>query len=81
MTPPDGSDRFIVDIYDKGSVPKGRACYYNFVRDNMAEIINGSLYLQAIENRNIDMIRNVGRLSVHNIADRLNVYRTKDGPA
>ncbi len=75
----DGSDRYFVDIYDRGFVLKDRACYYNFVRDNLAKIFEGRLYLPSIENYDTALTRKVGRLSMHNIPDHLNAYKIKAG--
>jgi len=70
----DGMSRYIVDIYDMNFDLVGHACYFNWVRRNLARIRNGRLYIPSIENTNAQLARQAGRLGRLNIPDQFNVY-------
>jgi hypothetical protein len=70
----DEMKRFIIDVYDMSFNRKCRSCYFNSIRHNMAQMIKGRLYIPSIENENIQVTKNAGRLTMLNFADQLNVY-------
>ena len=70
----DDMNRYIVDVYDKNFNKIGKACYFNLVRDNLAQVVGGKLYIPSLENYHVELTKHVGRLSFFNIPDRLNVY-------
>jgi len=78
----DAKKRYIVDIYDLNFKQLGQACYFNFIRNNIAQIEGGRLYIPSIENYDIKVMNQLGRLCLSNTADRLNVYPINGvGPA
>lgn len=70
----DNQRRYIVDIYDKNFKNRGRACYFNFVKDNMIKIIDGKLYVPRIENYDLLLTGNLSRFSLFNSPNYLQVY-------
>jgi len=66
--------RFFIDIYDMNFQKIGSSCYFNYIRHNLAQIINGKLYIPGIENDNIQVTKKAGRLTMLNFSDQLNVY-------
>jgi hypothetical protein len=70
----DEISRYIIDIYDKSLNWKGKACYFNLIRENVAEIINKRLYIPSLENYEAEKTRKVGRLGFLNETSCLNVY-------
>jgi len=70
----DEMKRFIIDVYDMRFKRKCRSCYFNSVRHNMAQIMDGKLYIPSIENENIQVTKNAGRFTMLNFNDQLNVY-------
>ncbi len=78
----DAKKRYIVDIYDLNFNQLGEACYFNFIKHNLAQIIDGRLYIAYIENYDLEVMNHLGRLCLSNTADRLNVYQVNGvGPA
>ncbi|MEM3489346.1 MAG: 6-bladed beta-propeller [Nitrososphaerota archaeon] len=71
----DNTGRYLVDIFDMGFNKIGKTSYFNLIRDNLARISGGKLYIPSIENYQVDLVRNLGRLSLTNIPDHLNVYK------
>lgn len=71
----DNTGRYIVDIFDMEFNKIGKTAYFNLIRDNLARISGGKLYIPSIENYQVDLIRNLGRLSLTNVPDHLNVYK------
>lgn len=71
----DNMGRYIVDIFDMRFKKIGKTSYFNLIRDNLARIIGGKLYIPSIENYQVELVRNLGRLSLTNIPDHLNVYK------
>lgn len=70
----DELSRYIVYMYDENLNLKGKACYFNLIRENVAEIINKRLYIPSLENYEVEKTRKVGRLGFLNETSRLNVY-------
>jgi len=70
----DEMNRYIVDVYNKNFNKIGKACYFNLVRDNLAQVIGGKLYIPSLENYHQELTKRVGRLSFFNIPDRLNIF-------
>jgi len=78
----DAKKRYIVDVYDLNFNQLGEACYFNFIKHNLAQIIDGRLYIAYIENYDLEVMNQLGRLWLSNTADRLNVYQVNGvGPA
>lgn len=71
----DDIGRYKVDIFDVRFNKIGKTSYFNFIRDNLARIVGGKLYIPSIENYQVELVRNLGRLGLTNIPDHLNVYR------
>lgn len=67
--------RYIADIFDKRFNKIGKTSYFNLIRDNLARIVGGKLYIPSIENYQVELVRNLGRLSLTSIPDHLNVYK------
>ncbi|HEK86199.1 MAG: 6-bladed beta-propeller [Minisyncoccia bacterium] len=70
----DEQRRYIIDIYDRNFKKKAKACYFNFIKDNVAKIIDGKLYIPRIENYDLQVTKNLGRFSFFNSPDHLQVY-------
>jgi len=70
----DDKKRYIVDVYDLNFSQLGQACYFNFIRNNIAQIADGRLYIPSIENYDIKVMKHLGRLCLSNMPDKLNVY-------
>ena len=70
----DEFSRYTVDIYDKGLNWRANACYFNLIRENVAEIINKKLYIPSLENYEVEKTKRVGRLGFLNETSCLNVY-------
>ncbi len=70
----DDMNRYVVDVFDMRFNKIGKSCYFNFVRDNLAQIVGGKLYIPSIENYQVELTKHLGRLGFTNIPDRLNVY-------
>jgi len=71
----DSRGRYMIDIYNMKFESIGRACYFNFVKDNVAEIIDGKLYITSIENYEAGIVDSLGRFTFLNSPDHLNAYR------
>jgi hypothetical protein len=70
----DDKKRYIVDVYDLNFSQLGQASYFNFIRNNIAQIADGRLYIPSIENYDIKVMKHLGRLCLSNMPDKLNVY-------
>ncbi|MBC7362398.1 MAG: hypothetical protein H5U06_08970 [Candidatus Aminicenantes bacterium] len=70
----DEQRRYVIDIYDRNFKKRGQACYFNFVKDNVAKIIDGKLYIPRIENYDLQITKSLGRFSFFNEPDHLCVY-------
>jgi len=70
----DEQRRYIINIYDRNFKKRGQACYFNFVKDNVAKIIEKKLYIPRIENYDLKITKNLGRFSFFNVPDHLCVY-------
>lgn len=70
----DEMKRFIIDVYDMKFNRKCRSCYFNWIRQNLAQIVKNKLYIPSIENENIQLTKKVGRFTLLNFNDQLNVY-------
>lgn len=71
----DNIGRYIVDIFDMRFNKIGRTSYFNFIRDNFARIFGGKLYIPSIENYQVELVKNLGRLGLTNVPENLNVYK------
>jgi hypothetical protein len=71
----DDMNRYIVDVFDMNFNKIAKACFFNLVRDNLAQVVSGKLCIPSIENYQVELTKHVGRLSFSNIPDRLNVYK------
>lgn len=65
--------RYIVDLYDKNLNWRGNGCYFNLIRENVAEVINKRLYIPSLENYEVEKTSKVGRLGFLNETRCLNV--------
>lgn len=74
----DSLNRYIVDIYDLNFRKLGRACYFNMIRGNLAQIVGGKLYIPSIENYDVKVTGQLGRISLFNVPERLNIYPVRD---
>lgn len=70
----DEMKRFMIDVYDMKFNRRCRSCYFNWIKQNLAQIVKGKLYIPSIENENIQFIKHVGRFTMLNYNDQLNVY-------
>ncbi|HRD02306.1 MAG TPA: 6-bladed beta-propeller [Candidatus Saccharicenans sp.] len=78
----DDKKRYIVDVYDLNFSQLGQACYFNFIRYNLAQIMDGRLYIAYIENYDLEVMKQLSRICLSNTADKLNVYSINGvGPA
>jgi len=65
---------YIIDVYDLNFSKVGTACYFNSIRENLAQILDGKLYIPSIENYDPRVADDLGRLALSNAPERLNVY-------
>ena len=70
----DKMKRLLIDVYDLKFNWRYRSCYFNWMGRNLAQIVKGKLYIPSIENENIQLTKDVGRFSMLNYAEQLNVY-------
>lgn len=70
----DNLNRYVIDIFDLNFRKRGRASYFNWIKRNLAQIVGGRLYIPNIENYDINLTRQLGRLSLFNPPEKLNVY-------
>ncbi|MCR4409769.1 MAG: hypothetical protein NUW11_05695 [Candidatus Saccharicenans sp.] len=71
-------NRYIVDIYDPDFQRLGRACYFNWIKMNLARIVNARLYIPSIENYDTSLVRKLGRMGLTNVPEKLNVYQIRN---
>lgn len=65
---------YIIDVYDLDFSRVGNACYFNSIRRNLAQIIDGKLYIPSIENYDPRETDSLGKLGLTNAPEQLNVY-------
>ncbi|MHA1919666.1 MAG: 6-bladed beta-propeller [Promethearchaeota archaeon] len=65
---------YIIDVYDLNFCKVGTACYFNLIRENLAQILNGKLYIPSIENYDPRVTDYLGKLGLSNAPEQLNVY-------
>jgi len=70
----DEQRRYIIDIYDRNFKKRGQACYFNRIKDNVAKIIDGKLYIPRIENYDLQITKRLGKFIFFNSPDHLCVY-------
>ncbi len=71
----DNIGRYMVDIFDRRFNKIGRTSYFNYIRSNFARIVGGKLYIPSIENYQLELVKNLGRLGLTNVPEYLNVYK------
>jgi WD40 repeat protein len=70
----DEMKRFMIDVYDMKFNRRCQSSYFNWIKQNLAQIVKGKLHIPSVENENIQLTKNVGRFTVLNFNDQLNVY-------
>lgn len=65
--------RYIVDIYDLNFKMIGEAFFFNWIRRNLAQIVDGKLYIPSIDNYDGNIMRRLGGLCLSIVAEKLNI--------
>lgn len=71
----DPEKKYLVDVYDQDFKHLCTTSYYNEIGNNQVFIKNQRFYIPNIGHDNVDYKRSIGRFSVFNIPNMINVYQ------